>query len=85
MYLKNEYFPSFLQNSHKTLIVYFFTEENPKCDNSFFKSLGDAYIVNTPRYGIFKEQPALTEYQLAENQGKGITHKLILLIRLMKL
>ena len=68
----NVFIKSHLLENIKPLIISLFTEDNPKCDNSFFKSLGDAYIVNTPRYGVFKEQPALTEYQLAENEGKGI-------------
>ena len=35
-----------------------------------FKSLGDDYIINTPRFGIFKEQAPLTEAQNDENTGE---------------
>ena len=40
------------------------------CDNSLFKSLGDDYVINTPRFGIFKEQAPLTEAQNDENTGE---------------
>ena len=42
-----------------------------------FKSLGDDYVINTPRFGIFTEQAPLTEAQNDENTGELMKHQRI--------